>query len=83
MEVLYVPVDRDMDSWKSHYATMPWLSIPQGDQRVSKLMNHFNISGIPALVVVEAETGFKVTDRARKDISSDADIPAVIKSWTK
>ena len=46
-------------------------------------MTHFKISGIPALVVVEAETGFKVTDRARKDISSDAVIPDVIKSWTK
>ena len=83
MEVLYVPVDRDMDSWKQHYASMPWLSLPQGDARVAKLMAHFKISGIPALVVVEAETGFKVTDRARKDISSDADIPATIKSWTK
>ena len=83
MEVLYVPVDRDADSWKQHYASMPWLSLAQGDQRVAKLMAHFKISGIPALVVVEAETGFKVTDRARKDISSDANIPDVIKSWTK
>ena len=62
---------------------MPWLSLPQGDPRCQKLMKEFKVSGIPALVVVEAETGFKVTDRARKDISSDADIDAVIKSWTK
>ena len=62
---------------------MPWLSLPQGDERVAKLMNTYKIQGIPALVVVEADTGFKVTDRARKDITSDADIPAVMKSWTK
>ncbi len=62
---------------------MPWLSLPQGDQRVKKLMAHFKITGIPALVVVEADTGFKVTERARKDISSDANIPDVIKSWNK
>ena len=83
MEILYVPVDRDAETWKSHYASMPWLSLPQGDERVAKLMKTFKISGIPSLVVVEAATGFKVTDRARKDISSDADIQAVMKSWDK
>ena len=35
------------------------------------------------MVIVEAKTGFKVSDRARKDISSDADIPAVVASWDK
>ena len=43
MEILYVPVDRDADTWKSHYATMPWLSLPQGDPRCQKLMQHFKI----------------------------------------
>ena len=46
-------------------------------------MTTYKITGIPALVIVEAKTGFKVSHHARKDISSDADIPAIVKSWDK
>lgn len=35
------------------------------------------------MVIVEAKTGFKVSSSARKDISSEADIPAVLASWDK
>ena len=43
----------------------------------------FGIQGIPALVIVDSETGIPISTRARKDITTDSDIPAVITSWDK
>ena len=39
MEIIYVPLDKDIDDvkgcdgHKQHYSTMPWLSQPYGDKR--------------------------------------------------
>ena len=40
---------------------MPWLSLPYGDKRKDDLMKKFEIKGVPALVVVDAETGIPIT----------------------
>ena len=62
---------------------MPWLAQPYGDTRKQQLLKQFDIKGIPALVILDSETGIPISTRARKDISSEADIPAVIASWDK
>jgi hypothetical protein len=63
---------------------MPWLSQPYADKRREELMKKFDIKGIPALVVVDAETGIPISTRARKDIGTgNADVPAVEVAWDK
>ena len=37
--------------------------------------------GVPALVILDARTGFTVTTKARKDLKSD--VKEVFKSWDK
>lgn len=65
---------------------MPWLAIPPDQQRVKeKIAQKLQIRGIPALIVLDARTGFFVTSNARNDVSSAAgDVrrgAEVIASW--
>ena len=60
---------------------MPWMSLPWDEVRMSKLRENFEIMGVPALIILDAETGFTVTEKARKDISKD--VTQVYESWSK
>ena len=50
---------------------MPWMSFRWDDARIRKLREKFEIMGVPALIILDAETGFTVTEKARKDINKD------------
>ena len=60
---------------------MPWMTLPWGDDRANKLRERFEIMGIPALIILDAETGFTVTPSALKDL--DKDVKEVYESWAK
>ena len=81
LELILVSSDRAQDEWKRHHATMPWMSLPWGDERADKLRAKFQIMGVPALVILDAETGFVVTEKARKDLGKD--VTEVYASWKK
>jgi nucleoredoxin len=52
---------------------MPWLAVPPDQRSVKENMaQKLKIRGIPALVVLDARTGFFVTSNARNDVSSAA-----------
>ena len=55
---------------------MPW-----DDARATSLRSKFEIQGVPALVILDAETGFTVTATARKDLGED--VNEVYESWSK
>jgi len=71
LEIIFVSSDRDAASFKEYYETMPWLAIPNGDPRKSKLSSLFNVEGIPSFVIVDAATGETVNGNARGKVSSD------------
>ena len=55
-EVVLVTGDRteaDMETYMQDHA-MPWLAVPFGDKPIDALKRKFGISGIPALVIVDA-----------------------------
>ena len=60
---------------------MPWMTLPFGDERIAKLQAKYEIMGIPALIILDAETGFTVTPRGLKDLSKD--VKEVYESWAK
>jgi nucleoredoxin len=71
IEIVYVSSDRDIPSFNEYYGgKMPWKSIPPMDTVAikSKLANDLRISGIPALIVLDAKTGNFVSDTARDDV---------------
>ena len=44
-EVIFVSSDRDEESWQEYLSTMPWYSIPFGDDRKKALSRKFDVSG--------------------------------------
>jgi thiol-disulfide isomerase/thioredoxin len=67
-EVILVSNDQNESDFRKHFGGMPWAAIPYGDPRIQEFGKRFKAQGIPKLVILDAKTGFKVTDTARKDL---------------
>lgn len=53
-EVLYLSCDRSEDQFKEYFGTMPWMAMPFSERKKNQqLSGHFDISGIPALVILK------------------------------
>ena len=44
-EVIFVSSDRDEESWQEYLSSMPWYSVPFGDNRKKALSRKFDVSG--------------------------------------
>lgn len=86
-ELVLVPGDQQEKDWQKHYMSMPWTSLPYGDARVAQFLKRYNVSGVPQLIILDAKTGFKVTETARKDLSlaqaEEPGVKGVWKNWHK
>ncbi|TKY75279.1 nucleoredoxin 2 [Spatholobus suberectus] len=51
-EVVLISSDRDQASFDSYLSSMPWLALPFGDAEIKNLVRHFNVQGIPCLVII-------------------------------
>ena len=60
---------------------MPWMSLPWDDARIASLREKFQVFAVPALVILDATTGFTVTTTARKDLRKP--VKETYESWTK
>lgn len=67
-EVIFVSSDRDEDSFKEYYESMPWLALPFDDVLKRSLSQYFDIEGIPQLVII-GPNGKTVTTDGRGLIS--------------
>lgn len=63
-EIVFVSNDRDRDSFHSYFDSMPWLSLPFGDDAIKNLYKHFNVQGIPCLIIIGPD-GKTVTKEGR------------------
>ena len=80
-EIVLVSSDRTEREWKTHHQTMPWMSLPWGDERGDLLRAKFGIMGVPVLIILDATTGFVVSASARKDLKKD--VNEVYENWAK
>ena len=81
MEMILVSSDRSEQDWKKHHQSMPWMTLPYDDPRGNKLREKYEILGVPALIILDAVTGFTVTEKARKDLGKN--VAEVYQSWAK
>lgn len=51
-EIVLVSNDRDEASFESYFGSMPWLALPYGEAEMRKLARHFDVQGIPCLVII-------------------------------
>merc|ERR1712216_118691 len=71
LEVIFVSSDRDEAAFKDYFKDMPWLALPYADcERKEALSKKFKVSGIPALVILDAD-GKVITTDGRTAVSSD------------
>ena len=80
VEILYVSCDHDETQFKESYAKMPWITFPFNNPLHNELKSKFEIIGVPVVLVCEAQTGFVVTHKGRKDIFDHG--VASMKNWT-
>lgn len=72
-EVIFVSSDRDAGSWKEYFDEMPWLAVPFEDQaRIAAIKSHFQIRGIPSLVLLDGDTLTPYNITARQNLASDS-----------
>merc|ERR1711988_950208 len=60
-EVVFLSCDRGQEAFDDYYGTHPWLALPYGDgdeneDKNDELSSHFDVSGIPRLVLVNPKT---------------------------
>lgn len=86
-ELILCPADKQEKDFQKHYSTMPWTTLPYGDERIKLWQKRYVVDGVPRLVILDAKTGFKVTGSAKKDLvlaqSEDPGVKGVWKSWSK
>lgn len=80
VEILYVSCDHDEAQFKESYAKMPWISVPYNNPLHNDLKKKFEIIGVPVVLVCEAQTGFVVTHKGRKDIFDQG--VSCLTNWT-
>ena len=80
-EIVLVSSDETQEDFEQHHSSMPWMSLNFNDPKCNALREKFQILGVPALIIVDAETGFTVTTRARKDLKKN--VKEVFDSWSK
>lgn len=70
-EIIFCSSDRDERGFREYFASMPWKAIPFNDRQTkNQLSAKFGISGIPALLVFNAD-GSLITADGRAAVSSD------------
>jgi nucleoredoxin len=52
IEIIFVSSDRDEKSWKEYFATMPWLSVQFGDNKIAELKKTCGVKYIPMLCLI-------------------------------
>ncbi|KAG6785632.1 nucleoredoxin 2 [Populus alba x Populus x berolinensis] len=67
-EIVYVSSDRDQAAFDSSFNSMPWLALPLGDPAIKILAKHFDVKGIPCLVILGPD-GKTVTKHGRNLIN--------------
>ena len=90
LEIVFVSGDRDEQSFRNYYQSMPWKAIPFDQlQFVKQALNvTYGVRGIPSFVVLDAVSGEVVVsaNESRKEVvtacrGGDLRIEAMFQSW--
>ena len=64
-EIIFISSDQDEASFHQYYSEMPWLALDFYDQlKKQELSNRFNVSGIPKLVLLDANSAKVICEDA-------------------
>uniref|UniRef100_A0A7S4P5Z5 Thioredoxin domain-containing protein n=1 Tax=Paramoeba aestuarina TaxID=180227 RepID=A0A7S4P5Z5_9EUKA len=70
-EFIFISGDSDESSFKEYHNKMPFLALPYSESKNNQLLNaHFEVEGIPTLVIVSPD-GKTITTDGRSRVASD------------
>lgn len=71
IEVIFVSNDRTKEEFDKYFEDMPWFAIPyESKDLLNKIKLHYNITGIPHVIILNSKTGEIVNKDARNTIAS-------------
>jgi len=70
-EIIFASSDKSMSEFQAYLGEMPWVAIPQGDQRKEMLSKLFSVEGIPTFVLIDGSTGELINANGRGAVGSD------------
>ena len=79
MEVVFLSGDQDQNKYNEYFGEMPWLALPFKDARVKPAAKHFQVRGLPRLIVLNAKTGAPVNDNAVQIVTEQG--PVILEEW--
>lgn len=77
LPIIFGSSDRDGASFQEYFKEMPWAAFPFGDARIEALKKKYEVSGIPWLVVLDAQ-GNLVLNEADTDVPQG---PQAYQAW--
>lgn len=67
-EIIFLSSDRDNGAFQEYYKDMPWVALPfEQREKKAEIANQFDISGIPAFIIVDQEGNIKSLE-GRSDV---------------
>eukprot|EP01106_Pelomyxa_sp_JSP_P005270 TRINITY_DN1835_c0_g1_i12.p1 TRINITY_DN1835_c0_g1~~TRINITY_DN1835_c0_g1_i12.p1 ORF type:complete len:576 (-),score=190.46 TRINITY_DN1835_c0_g1_i12:66-1793(-) len=71
LEIVFSSSDKEVAAFNEYFAEMPWLALPYEDRDTSKkLSEHFDVEGIPTLVLLDGTTGKTVEPEGVEAVST-------------
>lgn len=71
INIVFVSSDRGESDWAGYFNEMPWHALKFSDRdRKGKLAEKYGVTGIPTLVILNAQTGETVDDKGRATVAS-------------
>jgi len=74
--IIFGSSDKDADAFASYFSEMPWNAFPHADARIETLKKKYAVSGIPWLVVLDANGNLVVNE-------ADEDVPKGPQAYTE
>lgn len=78
IEIIFISGDENYEKFKEYYGSMPWLSVDFDDPGREDLIEHYNIQGIPALLIIDKEGKVKSREGRQEILSKGLD---ALKGW--
>lgn len=72
IEIIYVPYDKDENQYKAHIENMPFLRYQFQEALVKELIQKFNITGIPKLLIFDNK-GKLLSSNGRREVCIDGE----------
>ncbi|CAM8973111.1 unnamed protein product [Rhodiola kirilowii] len=67
-EIVFVSTDHDQTTFDSYSKSLPWPAVPFGDPSIKSLTKHFDVRGVPCLVILGPD-GKTITKQGRNLIN--------------